>query len=143
MILVDANILIYAKVQDFDQHPRAKSWLEARLGEPGKVGLPWSVLLAFVRITTNPRIFDRPMAISAAWAQVEEWIELPEVWIPLPTNRHAEVLGKLLSVSGSKSNIVPDAHLAALAIEHGLTMCSSDGDFARFSDLRYENPLVS
>ncbi len=143
MILVDANILIYAKVQDFDQHHRAKSWLEEKLNKPGKVGLPWSVLLAFVRITTNPRIFASPMAISEAWAQIQEWIDLPGVWIPLPTNRHAEVLGKLLAESGSKSNIVPDAHLAALAIEHGLTMCSSDGDFARFSGLRYENPLVS
>ncbi len=141
MILVDANILIYAKVADFAQHELARPWLEAKLGEPGKVGLPWPVLLSFLRITTNPRIFDRPLAITNAWAQVEEWIALPGVWTPLPTERHAEVLGKLLAATGSIANLVPDAHLAALAIEHGLVMCSTDGDFARFPDLRHENPL--
>ncbi|RLB52423.1 MAG: VapC toxin family PIN domain ribonuclease [Deltaproteobacteria bacterium] len=143
MILVDANILIYAKVSDFAQHEIARAWLEARLGEPGKVGLPWPVLLSFLRITTNPRIFARPLATAEAWAQVDEWLSLPGVWTPLPTERHAEVLGRLLVRTGSSANLVPDAHLAALAIEHGLVMCSSDGDFTRFPGLRYMNPLSS
>ena len=142
MILVDANILIYAKVSDFTQHQAARAWLEARFGEPGKVGLPWPVLLSFLRIITNPRIFARPLAIAEAWEQVREWLSLPGVWIPLPGERHHELLGRLLAATGASANLIPDAHLAALAIEHGLVLCSSDGDFARFPGLRLFNPLA-
>jgi predicted nucleic acid-binding protein len=87
-------------------------------------------------------VFERPAPVGAAWRQVEEWLDCEAVWIPMPTERHREVLGRLLSESRARANLVPDAHLAALAIEHGLVLASTDGDFARFSGLRFENPLA-
>lgn len=141
MILVDANLLIYAHVAEFPQHEAARRWIDDRLNGLPRVALPWPSLLGFTRITTNPRIFSRPESITGAWRQVEEWLALPSVWVPQPGERHAQILGRLLQVERVSANLVPDAHLAALAIEHGLTLCSSDGDFARFPDLRWENPL--
>jgi toxin-antitoxin system PIN domain toxin len=143
VILVDANLLVYAKVEGLPQHGKARGWLDAALNGPNRVGLPWPSLLAFVRITSNPRVFTRPQTVARAWAQVEQWLALETVWIPHPTERHREVLGKLLTHTDQRSQLVPDAHLAALAIEHGLILCSADGDFARFSDLRWQNPLSS
>jgi toxin-antitoxin system PIN domain toxin len=105
------------------------------------VGLPWPSLLAFVRVTSNPRIHPRPLAIGEAWRQVEAWLDCPPVWIPIATERHRAVLAPLVTQAGSRSDLVPDAHLAALAVEHGLILCSTDGDFARFPGLRWENPL--
>ena len=141
MILVDANLLVYASVAQFEQHDAARSWLDDRLnGVPG-VGLPWPSLLAFVRLVTNGRIVQRPVSTNDAWMQVEAWLDGPTVWIPQPTDRHRAVLGNLLRGHSLRANLVPDAHLAALAIEHGLTLCSVDGDFARFTGLRWENPL--
>ena len=141
MILVDANLLVYAHVTSFAQHEKARAWLDDRINGTAPVGLPWPSLLAFVRIVSNPRIFDRPVAVSAAWGQVESWLAAKSVWIPLPTERHQQVLGPLLANTASRANLVPDAHLAALAIEHGLQLCSTDGDFARFDGLEWENPL--
>jgi hypothetical protein len=103
--------------------------------------LPWTSLLAFVRIISNPRVVDRPRSLPEAWSQVEAWLDCPPAWIPLPTEHHRETLGELLRVV-PRGNLVPDAHLAALAVEHGLTLCSTDGDFARFPRLRWENPLA-
>ena len=123
------------------QHKRARAWLDERLSGTAQVGLPWPSLLAFVRITTNPRVFERPLALAAAWRQVVDWLGCRPVWIPAPTERHVHILESLLLEAGSGANLVPDAHLAALAIEHGLTLCSTDGDFARFPGLRWENPL--
>lgn len=141
MILVDANLLLYAKISDLPQHPRARAWLEDRLNAPARVGLPWPSLLAFFRICTNPRVMGRPLQSEAAWAQVEQWLSLPNVWVPLPTSRHAEVMAELVASTRPTGDLVPDTHLAALAIEHGLTLCSTDGDFGRFRELRWENPL--
>jgi toxin-antitoxin system PIN domain toxin len=106
------------------------------------VGLPWHTLLGFIRISSNPRALEHPMSVAAAWQLVEGWLDRPTVWIPQPTERHRELLGSLLSYTGGQANLVADAHLAALAIEHGLILCSTDGDFARFPYLRWENPLV-
>ena len=141
MILIDANLLIYAHVTAFAQREKARAWLDDRINGAAPVGLPWPSLLAFVRITSNPRIFDRPVTVSAAWGQVESWLAAKSVWIPLPTERHQQVLGPLRANTESCANLVPDAHLAALAIEHGLRLCSTDGDFARFHGLEWENPL--
>jgi toxin-antitoxin system PIN domain toxin len=105
------------------------------------VGLPWPSLLAFVRLVSNPRVFERPEPLINAWHQVEAWLDCPPAWIPQPTDRHRAVLGSLLADGVERANLVPDAHLAALAIEHGLILCSTDGDFARFRPLRWENPL--
>ena len=141
MILVDANLLIYAHVNTFAQHERARVWLDARLNGVAPVGLPWASILAFLRLTTNPRVFERPESMADAWQQAVSWLEAGRVWMPQPGERHQEILGNLLAVPGIHANLVPDAHLAALAIEHGLILCSADGDFARFAGLRWENPL--
>lgn len=141
MILIDANLLVYAHVTSFAQHEKARAWLDDRINGAAPVGLPWPSLLAFARIVSNPRIFDRPATLSAAWGQVESWLAAKSVWVPLPTDRHQLVLGSLLANSDSRANLVPDAHLAALAIEHGLQLCSADGDFARFHALEWQNPL--
>jgi hypothetical protein len=143
MILLDANLLVYARIRSFPQHERARGWLDAKLGGSAPTALPWPTLLAFVRLVTNPRVLERPESATSAWEQVEAWLDCPGAWIPLPTDRHREVLGGLLRLPGVQANLVPDAHLAALAIEHGLTLCSTDGDFARFPDLRWENPLAN
>lgn len=142
MILVDANLLIYARLSSFPQNAPARAWFDAKLNGNAPVGLPWASLLGFVRITTNPRILERPLPLVQAWRQVTEWLSRPPVWIPNPGDGHAAILGELLATSGATGNLVPDAHLAALAIEHGLRMCSTDGDFARFKGLTWENPLV-
>ena len=141
MILVDANLLVYAQSRSFSQHAPARAWLDGRLNGPAPIGLPWPSLLAFVRIISNPRVVDRPRSLPEAWSQVEAWLDCPPAWIPLPTEHHRATLGELLRVV-PRGNLVPDAHLAALAVEHGLTLCSTDGDFARFPGLRWENPLA-
>jgi hypothetical protein len=142
LILVDANLLVYAHNRSFSQHDRARAWLDARLNGTTPVGLPWPSLLAFIRLMTNPRVLERPRSCTEAWSQAEAWLECPPVWIPLPTERHREVLGGLLRDAGTRASLVSDAHLAALALEHGLTLCSTDGDFARFPGLRWDNPLA-
>ena len=142
MILVDANLLVYAHNRSFSQHERARSWLDARLNGSAPVGLPWPSLLAFVRLMSNPRVLERPRSFAESWSQAEAWLGCPPAWIPLPTERHRDVLGGLMQNLGTRSNLVGDAHLAALALEHGLTLCSTDGDFARFPGLRWDNPLA-
>ena len=142
MILVDANLLIYSHVPSLPQNPLASRWLNDKLNGSAQVGLTWQSLLTFVRIVSNPRSFPRAQTIGDAWRQVEEWLDCPPVWIPSPTERHREHLARLLQAASGHSNVVPDAHLAALAIEHGLTLCSNDSDFARFPGLRWENPLA-
>ena len=140
MILVDANLLVYATVQQMPQHAKAKDWLSVALSGKTRVGLPWTSLLAYVRIVSNPRIFSRPVAISVAWEQVKTWIAQPPAWIPTATDRHGETLDEMMRAISS-SNHVPDAELAALAIEHGLEMATTDRGFARFPRLRWRNPL--
>ena len=142
MILVDVNILIYASFNIFSQHEAAHGWLDQQFSGSARVGLPWISLLGFLRIATNPRAFRRPVPMSAAREQVTTWLTCDTAWIPQPTERHAEVLGQLVALPGVYGNLVTDAHLAALAIEHGLTLCSTDGDFARFPDLRWLNPIA-
>ncbi len=142
MILVDANLLLYAVVTDFSQHRRARRWLDERLNGHPRVGLPWPSLLAFLRIVSNPRIFSDPLPMDDAWRRVESWLAIDNVWTPGAGERHAGILGELLAGPAASPKLVSDAHLAALAIEHGLVLCSTDGDFARFRTLRWENPLA-
>ena len=143
MILVDANLLVYAHVEDFAQHEAARSWLDDHLAGTAKVGLPWESLVAFIRLVTNPRVFPTPLATPEAMSQVDDWLSRPAAWCPLPSERHAELLAELLAVDGVRADLVPDAHLAAIAIGHGLTLMSNDSDFARFPGLRWENPLAA
>jgi toxin-antitoxin system PIN domain toxin len=140
--LVDANILVYAHVGGFAQHEAAREWLDQQLNDAAPVGLPWESVTAFLRLVTNPRVFERPEPMADAWKQVRAWLACEPAWTPLPTERHAELIGAFLALPGMTANLVPDAHLAALALEHGLTLCSADGDFARFPGLRWSNPLT-
>jgi toxin-antitoxin system PIN domain toxin len=105
--------------------------------------LPWESVLAFLRLVTNPRVFRRPERVAAAWSQVDAWLAAEPAWVPTATARHRELLGSLLAQAGAGAELVPDAHLAALAIEHGLELASTDGDFARFPGLRWSNPLAA
>jgi uncharacterized protein len=141
VILVDANVLVYAHVSSLAQHEQARDWLDRQLNGTARVGLPWASLLAFLRLVTNPRVFERPEPIADAWRQVLAWLDCEPTWIPQAGERHAQLLGNLLGTPGVNANLIPDAHLAALAIEHGLVLCSSDGDFARFAGLRWLDPL--
>lgn len=143
MTLVDANILVYAANLSAAEHEPAREWLDSRLGGTVRVGLPWPSLLAFVRLVSNPAIIRAPVSPARAWRQVEEWLSCGPVWTPMPTSRHTTVMADLLRGTTVTSRMVPDAHLAALAIEHGLTLCSTDGDFSRFPGLRWENPLAA
>lgn len=141
MILLDANLLIYAFTDKLPQHVAAKPWFEQVLNGSSRVGLPWVSILAFLRVATDLRLFQRPPTMTQAWQRVEEWLAIDRVWIPQPTPQHPSLLKRLLVEAGGKPQLVTDAHLATLAIEHGLTLCSTDGDFARFKELRWLNPL--
>lgn len=141
MILLDANLLIYGYVESSSQHPRASAWLNEQFNSRIRIGVPWPSLLAFLRVTTNPRAFRQPISVASAWQAVETWLGHRNVWTPVPTERHQHIFGELLQHTGAGANLVQDAHLAALAIEHGLALCSADGDFARFPGLKWLNPL--
>jgi toxin-antitoxin system PIN domain toxin len=141
-MLVDANILLYAVDETSRFHARAAPWLSEQLNGDRRVGLPWQTLSAFLRVSTNPRASERPLSPTEAWQIVEEWLSAEVVWTPQPTTRHADVLGKLIATYELRANLISDAELAALAIEHGLTLVSADTDFARFSELRWENPVA-
>ena len=140
MILLDTNLLIYAYERRSPHNKTARAWLETVLYRPARVGLPWPTLLGFMRLMGNHRVMHHPLPLHRARAVVQSWLALPQTWIPLPTDRHQEILAELLE-GGSHSDLINDAHHAALAIEHGLTVCSADGDFARFQGVRWENPL--
>jgi len=143
VILVDANVLIYASNQSSPRNAKACDWLNGQINGLARVGLPWPVLLAFLRLATNRHAFPNPLTSEQAWRQVSHWLAHEPVWIPTPTERHAAILGEFLALPGVHGNLVSDAHLAALAIEHGLTLCSTDGDFARFPRLRWYDPLAA
>ncbi len=142
-MLVDANLLLFAVDETSRFHAVAADWLTKKLNGPGRLGLPWQSLGAFLRISTHPRAADNPLTPDQAWAQVEDWLAADPAWIPSPTERHADVLGSLVRSYDLRGNLISDAQLAALAIEHGLMVCSADTDFARFREVRWENPLDS
>jgi uncharacterized protein len=142
-MLVDANLLLFAVDETSPSHVKAARWLEGVLNGERRVGLPWESLAAFVRIATHPRASDQPLQPEDAWEIVEEWLAAPAAWVPLPTERHADVLGGLLRRYRLGGNLVPDAHLAAIAIEHGLDVFSTDTDFARFTEIRWVDPLAA
>jgi toxin-antitoxin system PIN domain toxin len=141
--VADLNLLVYAFNRDAPQHPAARRWLEQRLGGDETFGLSWAVVLGFVRLMTNPRIFERPISAERALAIVDGWLALPVVELVAPGERHWTILRALLTESGVAGNLTTDAHLAAIAIEQGAELESADGDFARFRGLRWSNPLLS
>lgn len=142
MILTDVNLLIYAVNSDAPNHRTAKLWLETVLSGQETVGFPWIVLLAFVRLTTRPGLFRHTLPVETALDLIAAWVNQPSATIVHPGLRHLPVLRELLLASGSGGNLTSDAHLAALAMEHGAELCSADGDFARFKGLRWRNPLA-
>ena len=124
-------------------HSIAREWLTDESDGETRVGFPWPSLHAFVRIETHPRVYERPPTAEEAWSQVGEWLAAAPAWVPLPTDRHGSGLGDLIRRYDIRGYLVADAALAALAIEHGLELCSADTDFARFHELRWRNPLTS
>lgn len=133
---------MYAVHEQFAAHEAGKTWLDERLNSGDGVGLPWGSLLAFVRLSVSPRVLTQPIGFREATAVVGAWLSVPAAWIPEPGERHLQIFTALLE-GESKADLVPDAHLAALAIEHGLQLCSTDRDFARFRDLRWSDPISS
>lgn len=142
-MIVDANILLYAVDTSSRFHERARVWLEEALNGPVRVGLPWTSLTAFLRIATHPRASANPLAPDEAWQFVAEWLDAEPTWVPEPTADHPEVLRRLVVDGDLRGNLVTDAHLAALAIEYGVAMCSADSDFARFTELEWINPVAT
>lgn len=143
MILVDANLLLYAYHAGASQHDAAKNWLEAALAGRDPVGLSWSTILAFLRVGTSPRVFERPYRIEEAEAIVSSWLGSPAVIVLQPGERYWDILRTLLLEARVEAALVTDAALAALAIEHGATLCSTDRDFRRFKQLKLRNPIES
>ncbi|MFM7086469.1 MAG: TA system VapC family ribonuclease toxin [Cyanobium sp.] len=142
MILIDANhLLVYSLHSDMPRHEAARAWLEDCLNGKETIGLSWSVILAVLRLTTNERLFPSALPVEQALAVVEGWLQHPLVVLISPGPDHWHTLATLLRDAGMGGNLTPDAHLAALAMEHGGTVYSCDADFRRFPGLRFRNPL--
>lgn len=141
MILVDANVLLYAEDQQSPHHEMAREWWDAQLSGASPVCLCWTVLGAFIRIGTNPRVFEHPLSLDQALSRVQSWLDQPCTRIIHPTDRHWIVFQKMLIEGQAVANLVTDAHLAALASEHGCELISTDTDFSRFPGVRWKNPL--
>lgn len=142
MKVVDLNLLLYAVNRDSIHHARARTWLEQILSADEPIALPWVVLLGFLRIATSARVLPHPLSVEKAIAVVDSWIAQPVVVQLVPGAEHWRILRGLLAEAGTAGNLTTDGHLAALAIESGAELCSSDGDFARFKKLRWTNPLA-
>jgi len=142
VILVDANVLIYAIDQDSPQHVSAREWLEQAFAGVEPIGLPWIVLLAFVRLVTRPAIVRHPLSAEAALAYVDEWLSLPAVQPVSPGSGHWAVLRTLLASTGTAGNLTTDAHIAALALELAAPICTADRDFLRFPGVKVVGPFV-
>jgi len=141
-MLVDANILLYAVDEDSPFHAAARNWIEEALNGPRRVGIPWQSLTAFMRISTNPRAMTSPLAPAEAWEMVENWLDAPNAWVPQPGRGHREILGRLIRELHLGANLISDAALAALCIEHGLSIVSADSDFGRFTEVEWFNPAA-
>jgi len=142
VILVDANLLLYAYDPRAAEHAGSKRWLEASLSGQPFVRFAWLSLWAFLRISTNPRVFERPLTMTEAEAAVAAWLAQPVAGILEPGERHWDILRTLTQHGQTSGPLVMDAALAAIAIEHGATLCTTDRDFARFDGLKWENPLT-
>jgi toxin-antitoxin system PIN domain toxin len=141
VIFPDVNLLLYAQVSSYPEHPRAQRWWEGLLNGDKEVALAAPVLFGFVRLATSPRVFDKPMAVDDALDRANEWLAMPHVHLATPGPRHLEIAFRLLRELGTASNLTTDAQVAALAIEHQGEVHSNDADFSRFPQLRWVNPL--
>jgi uncharacterized protein len=143
MYLVDANVLVYATDAASRQHDASRRWLDEELARgPRYVGLPWPSILGYLRLVTNPRIYSPPASPADAWQRAGAWLARPGAWIPAPGARHRQLLGEIIDDVGPTGNLIPDAHLAALGREHGLTVVSTDSDFAKFRGVAWLNPVT-
>ena len=141
MILPDVNLLLYAHNAGSREHQRARMWLEAAISGSEKIGFSWEILLGFLRIASTPKLFAMPRQVDDIVVVVDDWLRRDNVVLVTPGDRHWEILNDLLSKSQARGPLIMDAHLAALAIEHGATLCTNDRDFLRFPGLRVEFPL--
>ncbi|MGL5866402.1 MAG: TA system VapC family ribonuclease toxin [Dermatophilaceae bacterium] len=141
-MLVDANVLLYSVDEQSPFHVPCREWMADALNGAKRVGIPWQSLWAFLRIVTNPRVLAVPLAPAEAWEHVEDWLDAPATWIPTAGRGHRTILRGLLVDKDLRAGLVPDAVLAALCVEHGLTMVSADSDFARFPEITWLNPAA-
>lgn len=141
MKIVDLNVMLYVVNESAAQHEAMHRWWLDAIADDETIGLPWVVLLGFLRLSTNPRVFPRPISQRQALEKVDAWLALPIVHVPTEKDDHWSVLGGLLREAGTAGNLTTDAHLAALAITRDALLVSCDNDFARFRDLRYLNPM--
>ncbi len=141
MLLIDANLLLYAVNESAPENPRVRDWLDAKLSSTEPMGFAWITLVAFLRISTHSSIFPIPLSTASAKSKIDAWLSQPNVRIVQATEDHWETFGELLSDGQCSGNLVTDAHLAALAIENGATLCTTDLDFSRFRGLKWLNPL--
>ena len=142
MILIDANLLIYAVNSDLPQHRQAKDWLEQVLSETTVIGIPLVSIMAFLRICTNLRVFAQPLSPETAIAYIDQWLDQSVVRLVVPGTKHWAILRNLLLHTGMSGNLTTDAHIAALALEQGYSVYSADNDFRRFPGLKHINPLT-
>ncbi len=140
MELVDANVLLYAVNEASPQHRRAREWLDEALNGQQAVGFAWIVLLAFLRLATHGAVFPQPLSVGEAMKSIRGWLAQPAAVVVEPTHRHVDVLAGLLTEAGTAGNLVNDAHLAALAVEHDAGLVSYDADFGRFRGVRWVQP---
>ncbi len=143
MKLVDLNVLIYATDSTSSHHETAKAWLDGAMSSSDTIGIPTAVAVGYVRLTTSPRVMASPLSPEMSLGVIQQWMRRTNVTAPQPTERHYELLGQLLEPIGTAGNLVSDAHLATLAIEHGADLYSFDRDFGRFSGLRWLEPAAT
>jgi toxin-antitoxin system PIN domain toxin len=139
--LLDSSTLLHAYDPDFRRYPQSRAWLEKTFSDSEMIGFAWVAILAFLRISTNPRAFRRPFSVEEASRIVSEWLDRPNTIVLEPGQRHWEILSEILSTARARGDLVMDAHLASLAIEHGAVVCTDDRDFARFPGLKTLDPL--
>jgi len=143
MIMVDVNLLIYAIDSDSPHHKIASSWLERTLNGNELVGLPWIVVLAFLRVSTRAGVLRIPMTVEKAVSYCQEWLDLGSVRLLVPGKKHWPIFRNLVLTVGTAGNLTSDVHLAALALEHGCPLYSVDNDFKRFPGITHVNPLAA
>ena len=141
MKVVDLNVLLYVVNENAAHHRALLTWWEDAVNGDESIGLPWAVLLGFIRMATNPKIFPQPLDPATAISKIGSWLALPNTYVVREKDEHWEILRTMLIESGTAGNLTTDAHLAALAISHGAVLVSCDSDFARFRGLRWENPI--